>query len=675
MLAHRELANVIRILSMDAVQQAQSGHPGMPMGMADIAEVLWNNFLNHHPLNPSWYNRDRFVVSNGHGSMLLYALLHLTGYPLSIEDIRNFRQLHSKTPGHPEYECTIGVETTTGPLGQGLGNAVGMAIAEKHLAAQFNRNDFKLIDHFTYVFAGDGDLMEGISHEVCSLAGTFQLGKLIVFYDDNHISIDGEVEGWFTDQTPLRFESYGWHVIRAVDGHDHEAIHRAITAAREVTDMPTLICCRTMIGFGAPILAGTEKVHGAPLGEEEVARVRKNLNWPHPPFVIPQVYYDVWDARSAGEKKESAWLALFDAYEKAYPNLAKELSRRMRRALPTTWSSEADHLIEKLFQKKESVATRKSSQVCINHFAKILPEFIGGSADLTSSNLTNWEGMSLFSKETPEGQYIHYGVREFGMSAIMNGIALHGGLLPFGGTFLTFSDYARNAIRLAALMQIRVIFIYSHDSIGLGEDGPTHQPVEQIPSLRLIPGLSVWRPCDSVETAYAWKKAVEHSGPTCLLLSRQTLPYQERDPSTLPSIARGGYILKDCQGLPDLILIATGSEVGLAVDAANALTAMGKKIRVVSMPSVDVFLTQEKAYQEKILPSYLTARIVIEAAASAGWYQLVGCHGRVIGLDRFGASAPAKAVFEAYGFTVEKVIEVAKELFAQSKKALRSELA
>lgn len=668
MSTRRELANAIRALSMDAVQKANSGHPGMPMGMADIAEVLWNDFLHHHPLNPQWINRDRFIVSNGHGCMLLYSLLHLTGYALPIEDIKQFRQLHSKTPGHPEYGDTPGVETTTGPLGQGLANAVGMAIAEKHLAAQFNRPNFPIIDHFTYVFVGDGDLMEGISHEVCSLAGTLGLGKLIVFYDDNRISIDGDIEGWFTDNTPLRFESYDWHVIPGVDGHNSEAIRAAILAAQAVKDKPSLICCKTVIGFGAPTLAGSAETHGAALGEKEIAATRENLNWSFPPFEIPQEYYAAWNAEERGKKLEQAWDQLFIAYQAAYPELAQEFLRRKESKLPKNWHTSAETLIQNMAEKKENIATRKASQLCINHFVKTLPELIGGSADLTASNLTNWDGMTVFSKATPEGQYIHYGVREFGMSAIMNGIALYGGLLPFGGTFLTFSDYARNAVRMAALMRARSIFVYTHDSIGLGEDGPTHQAVEQAPSLRMIPNLSLWRPCDTVETAVAWQKAVERAGPTCLLLSRQALPYQSRTSTMIENIARGGYILQDCAGLPTLIIIATGSEVALALEAAKQLTTDNVLVRVVSMPSTDVFSSQPAAYQEQVLPKQVTQRLVIEAGATAGWYKFLGCHGRVIGLDRFGTSAPAKEVFKEFGFTVEHIITVSKEILERRVK-------
>jgi transketolase len=672
--SRQELANVIRVLSMDAVQKANSGHPGMPMGMADIAEVLWNDFLHHNPNNPKWYNRDRFIVSNGHGCMLLYSLLHLSGYTLTIEDIKQFRQLHSKTPGHPEYNEAPGVETTTGPLGQGIANAVGMAIVEKHLAKEFNRDGFPIVDHFTYSFVGDGCLMEGISHEVCSLAGTFGLGKLIVFYDDNKISIDGDVNGWFTDNTPQRFESYGWHVVPNVDGHNPEAIKKAILEAQAATDKPSIICCKTVIGHGAPNLAGTAKTHGAALGEAEVSAVRKNLNWEHEPFFIPEKYYQAWDARQKGENLEIEWQSLFAAYEKKYPDLASEFVRRMENRLPEHWAKSANELVQDMQQKKETMATRKASQMCIAHFAKVMPEFLGGSADLTESNLTDWKGVKTFSKNTPEGQYIHYGVREFGMSAIMNGMALYGGVLPFGGTFLTFSDYARNAIRLASIMRQRVIFVYTHDSIGLGEDGPTHQPVEHLPSLRLMPQLSIWRPCDAAESAVAWQKAIEHQGPTCLLFSRQALPHQERDAQQVENISRGGYVLVDCAGVPDVILMSTGSEVSLAVDAAKQLTAAGSKVRVVSMPSTDTFFAQDAAYQAQVLPAEVTTRVAVEAAASDFWYKLIGCHGKVIGLDRFGASAPAKEVFKECGFTVENVVLVTKEMLAKQKSKLRAEL-
>jgi len=662
-----ELANVIRVLSMDAVQKANSGHPGMPMGMADIAEVLWNDFFNHNPTNPHWVNRDRFVLSNGHGCMLLYSLLHLTGYALTIDDIKLFRQLHSKTPGHPELGYTPGVETTTGPLGQGLANAVGMAIAEKHLAACFNRDGFPLIDHFTYVFAGDGCLMEGISHEVCSLAGTLGLNKLIVFYDDNQISIDGNVQGWFTDNTPLRFESYGWHVIPNVNGHDSESIHQAIQEARTQTNKPTIICLKTVIGWGSPNKAGTAKTHGEALGEKEVAAVREHLGWSHAPFEIPSEFYQAWDARPRGAALEQTWQDLFADYRKAHPDLADEFSRRMNKQLPDNWSETVDSLLNDMCAKKETIATRKASQNCLNHFAKVLPELMGGSADLTGSNLTNWQDVKPFSKDSPAGQYIFYGVREFGMSAIMNGLALYGGIIPFGGTFLTFSDYARNALRLAALMRQRVIFVYTHDSIGLGEDGPTHQPIEHAPTLRMIPGLSVWRPCDTVESAVAWQKAIEHDGPSCLLFSRQNLNFQERTQESVANIQRGGYILLDCVKEPDMIMIATGSEVALAVDAAKVLNESGHQIRVVSMPESNLFMAQDADYQEKILPKNVATRLAIEAAATDGWYKFVGCQGRVLGLDRFGASAPAKDVFKECGFTVEHVISIAKEMLSAQK--------
>jgi transketolase len=666
MATRKELANAIRVLSMDAVQKANSGHPGMPMGMADIAQVLWNDYLQHSPKNPAWLNRDRFILSNGHGCMLHYALLHLTGYDLSIADIKQFRQLHSKTPGHPESFETPGIETTTGPLGQGLANAVGMAIAEKHMAQQFNRENYPIFNHFTYVFVGDGCLMEGISHEACSLAGTLGLGKLIAFYDDNGISIDGKVHEWFTDDTPKRFEAYGWHVIANVNGHDAEAIHKAIQLAQQTTDKPSLICCKTVIGWGAPTLAGTAKAHGAPLGEQEIAGVRKSLHWEHEPFVIPAEIYAGWDAKVLGEQREANWQSMYDDYAKAYPELAQEITRRMKKQLPTNWSQHAEQLLRVFEEKKESMATRKASHLCLNHYAPILPELIGGSADLTESNLTDWRGMKCLSKETPGGQYIRYGVREFGMSAIMNGLALYGGIIPFGGTFLVFSDYARNAVRLAALMRERVIFVYTHDSIGLGEDGPTHQPIEHTPSLRLIPNLSVWRPCDAAETAVAWRAAIEYHGPSCLLFTRQNVPYQHRHAKALENIAKGGYVLLDSAGKLDLIFIATGSEVALAIDAAKELTSQGKNVRVVSMPSVDTFLNQDKLYQEEVLPKEIQARIAIEAAASDSWYRFVGCQGKVIGLDRFGASGPAKDVFEDCGFTSQHIINAAKELLDKS---------
>lgn len=660
----RDRADAIRFLSIDAVQKANSGHPGMPMGMADIAEVLWHEFLKHSPNHPEWLNRDRFVLSNGHGAMLQYSLLHLTGYALTIDDLKQFRQLHSKTPGHPEYHDTPGVETTTGPLGQGLANAVGMAIAEKHLAATFNRPQLPIIDHYTYCFVGDGCLMEGISHEVCSLAGTLGLGKLIVFYDDNGISIDGEVSGWFKDNTPLRFEAYGWNVIRDVNGHDSDAIRAAIVKAKSIADKPTIICCKTIIGWGSPNKAGSADTHGAALGEKEVEAARTNLNWPHTPFVIPEEIYTSWDARNKGMALENEWQALFAKYQDQYPDLAKELLRRMGSKLPDNWSEQADKLLHELNEKKQSVATRKASQLCLDNYANFLPEMFGGSADLTESNCTNWTGMKVFSADNPEGRYIHYGVREFGMSAIMNGIALYKGSLPFGGTFLTFSDYARNAIRLAAIMRQRVVFVYTHDSIGLGEDGPTHQPVEQLPGLRMMPNLSVWRPCDTVETAVAWRAAIEYQGPTCLLLSRQALPFQARNEQQLSLIKRGGYTLCDFADgkQPNAILIATGSEVALAIEAAKQLVSENIYVRVVSMPSVNTFLAQNDDYRRSVLPDEVLARVAIEAASGDDWYRFVGLHGKVLGMQRFGASAPAKDVFQDCGFTVMNVVEMTKEV-------------
>ncbi len=665
----RELANALRFLSIDAVQKANSGHPGMPMGMADIAEVLWRDFLRHNPRHPQWFNRDRFVLSNGHGCMLLYSLLHLSGYDLSLDDLKAFRQIHSKTAGHPEFGLTPGVETTTGPLGQGLANAVGMAVAEKHLAAVFNREGFPLVDHHTYVFVGDGCLMEGISHEACSLAGTLGLGKLIIFYDDNGISIDGKVKGWFRDDTPLRFRAYGFRVIEAVDGHDSEAIHRALTEAHRPSDQPTLICCKTVIGWGSPKLAGLAETHGAPLGEAEVVAVRQELNWPYPAFEIPSEFYQAWDGRAKGEALEKQWQDLFDAYKKAYPALAADFERRLARRLPPDFAREAEALLHKLNQKREPLATRKSSKLCLDHYAKSLPELLGGSADLTESNCANWQGATVFTANSPEGRFIHYGVREFGMSAIMNGITLHGGLLPYGGTFLTFSDYARNAIRLAALMRIQTIFLYTHDSIGLGEDGPTHQPIEQLPSLRLIPELSLWRPCDTVETAVAWRAALENQGPTALLFSRQNLPYQARSDEALARISRGAYILRDyASSQPACILIATGSEVALVIAAAEQLQQENILTRVVSMPSTDTFLKQDLGYQNEILPEAIPTRLAVEAAASAYWYRFVGREGKVLGLDRFGASAPAQAVYEDCGLTVARITATVKELVAAKRR-------
>ena len=661
----RELANAIRALSMDAVQQANSGHPGAPMGMADIAEVLWNDFLRHNPANPDWFNRDRFVLSNGHGSMLIYALLHLSGYDLTIDDLKNFRQLHSKTPGHPERGYTPGVETTTGPLGQGLANAVGMALAEKILASQFNRPGHEIVDHYTYVFLGDGCLMEGISHEACSLAGTLKLGKLIGFYDDNGISIDGKVHGWFTDDTPKRFEAYGWHVVRGVDGHDAEAVRRAVEEARAVTDRPSLICCKTIIGFGAPNAAGTHGVHGAPLGVEEIAASRTFLNWPHAPFEVPDAIYRAYDAREKGAALEQEWNQLYAEYKKTHPDLAAEFERRLAGALPEDWAQVVEQALVEVDAQAATIATRKASENALNVFGPHLSELIGGSADLTGSNNTWWKGCEAVTDRDAAGNYVFYGVREFGMSAVMNGLALHGGFIPYGGTFLVFSDYARNAVRMAALMKQRVVFVYTHDSIGLGEDGPTHQPIEHLASLRLIPNMSLWRPCDAVETLVAWQAALERKeGPTSLIFSRQNLPHQTRDPQQLKAIRRGGYVLRDCEGTPEAILIATGSEVALAVAAAEQLAEQGRRVRVVSMPSTDTFEAQDAAYRESVLPRQVTARVVVEAASPDLWYKYVGHQGRVIGMTSFGESAPAGKLFEHFGFTAERVAAAVRELLA-----------
>ncbi|EHK0749336.1 transketolase [Vibrio parahaemolyticus] len=658
------LANAIRALSMDGVQQANSGHPGAPMGMADIAEVLWRSHLNHNPSNPEWADRDRFVLSNGHGSMLIYSLLHLSGYELSIDDLKNFRQLHSKTPGHPEYGYAPGIETTTGPLGQGITNAVGMAMAEKALAAQFNKEGHDIVDHFTYVFMGDGCLMEGISHEACSLAGTLGLGKLIAFWDDNGISIDGHVEGWFSDDTPKRFEAYGWHVIPAVDGHDADAINAAIEAAK-ADPRPTLICTKTIIGFGSPNKSGSHDCHGAPLGAEEIAATRKELGWEHGPFEIPQEVYAEWSAKETGAAKEAAWNEKFAAYEAAYPELAAEFKRRVNGELPAEWEEKASQIIADLQANPANIASRKASQNALEAFGALLPEFMGGSADLAPSNLTMWSGSKSLEANDFSGNYIHYGVREFGMTAIMNGIALHGGFVPYGATFLMFMEYARNAMRMAALMKIQNIQVYTHDSIGLGEDGPTHQPVEQIASLRLTPNMNTWRPCDQVESAVAWKLAIERQdAPTALIFSRQNLAQQPRSAEQVADIAKGGYILKDSDGKPELILIATGSEVELAVKAAEQLTAEGKKVRVVSMPSTDAFDKQDAAYREAVLPSDVTARIAIEAGIADFWYKYVGFDGRIIGMTTFGESAPADQLFEMFGFTVENVVNTANELLA-----------
>ena len=654
MASRRELANAIRALSMDAVQKAKSGHPGAPMGMADIAEVLWNEHLDHNPANPKWADRDRFVLSNGHGSMLIYSLLHLAGYDLPMEEIKNFRQLHSKTPGHPEYGYAPGVETTTGPLGQGITNAVGMAIAEKVLAGQFNRDGHHIVDHCTYVFMGDGCMMEGISHEACSLAGTLALGKLVAFWDDNGISIDGHVEGWFTDDTPNRFEAYGWHVVRDVDGHDPEAINKAIHEAKSVNDRPTLICTRTVIGYGAPNLCGSHDCHGAPLGDDEIKAARENLGWNHAPFEIPDEIYAGWDAKAKGQAAEQAWNDKFAAYRKEHPELAAEFERRMAGELPADWSQQAAKFIASVNDKAETIASRKASQNALNGFGPLLPEFLGGSADLAGSNLTIWSGSKGISNTVSDGNYIYYGVREFGMSAMMNGIALHGGFIPYGATFLMFSEYARNALRMAALMKVPSIFVYTHDSIGLGEDGPTHQPIEQTATLRMIPNMSVWRPCDAVESAVAWKAAIERKdGPSSLIFSRQNLAHQNRSAEQLAGIERGGYILKDCDGTPDAIIIATGSEVALAMGAAEQLS--GKKVRVVSMPSTDVFDAQDEAYRESVLPSSVTARVAVEAGVADYWLKYVGLTGKVVGINRFGESAPAGELFKHFGFTAENV--------------------
>lgn len=658
MSTRKELANAVRVLSADAVQKAKSGHPGAPMGMADIAEVLWNDFLKHNPANPKWADRDRFILSNGHGSMLIYSLLHLTGYELSMDEIKRFRQMHSKTPGHPEYGYAPGIETTTGPLGQGLTNAVGMALAEKMMAGTFNRDGHHIVDHYTYVFLGDGCLMEGISHEACSLAGTLGLGKLVAFYDDNGISIDGHVEGWFTDDTPKRFEAYGWHVIRDVDGHDSEAIRKAVLEARSVNDKPTMICCKTVIGFGAPNLCGSHDCHGAPLGDDELKATRENLGWKYEPFVIPDEIYAGWSAREKGAKAESAWKEKFAKYQSAHPELAAEFQRRMSGQLPKDWAAKAWDFINTVNSKGDTIATRKASQNSIGGFAPLLSELVGGSADLAGSNLTMYSGSKPVSKTVSDGNYIYYGVREFGMSAIMNGMALHGGFIPYGGTFLMFSEYARNAVRMSALMKIQSIFVYTHDSIGLGEDGPTHQPVEQVATLRYIPNMSLWRPCDAVESAIAWKCAIEkRTGPSCLIFSRQNLAHQTRSATQLKNVERGGYTLVDCDGKPQAILIATGSEVDLAVKAAKLLAEKGRKIRVVSMPATDVFDAQDAAYKESVLPNAVRARVAVEAGVTDYWRRFVGLDGRVIGIDTFGESAPAGDLFKHFGFTVEKVVE------------------
>ena len=658
-----ELANAIRALSMDAVQAANSGHPGAPMGMADIAEVLWNGHLKHNPANPDWPDRDRFVLSNGHGSMLIYSLLHLTGYDLSIDDLRNFRQLHSKTAGHPEYGYAPGVETTTGPLGQGLANAVGMALAEKVLAGQFNREGHAVVDHRTWVFLGDGCLMEGISHEVCSLAGTLGLGKLVAFYDDNGISIDGEVEGWFTDDTPKRFESYGWQVIPNVDGHDADAINKAIDIAKADTDKPTLICCRTIIGKGSPGKQGTESCHGAPLGADEIQATREALGWQHAPFEIPSEIYAAWDAKAKGAEAEQSWKETLAKYAQAHPALAEELTRRMSGALPANFETDIDNYIALCAETAADVASRKASQQTLNVLGPLLPELLGGSADLAGSNLTLWQGSKGVSNTETGGNYIYYGVREFGMSAIMNGIALHKGFIPYGATFLIFMEYARNAVRMAALMGQRSIFVYTHDSIGLGEDGPTHQPVEQMTSLRSTPNLETWRPCDTVESAVSWKMAVmREQGPSALVFSRQTLPHQYRAGEVLEEIERGGYVLTPEVGELDAVIIATGSEVSLAVEAAAKLSESGRGIRVVSMPCAERFMAQDAAYRETVLPSHVLARVAVEAAHADYWYKFVGLDGRVVGMTSFGESAPGDVLMKEYGFTVETVIAAVEDV-------------
>ncbi|WP_226644296.1 transketolase [Microbulbifer variabilis] len=654
-------ANAIRALSMDAVQKANSGHPGAPMGMADIAEVLWNDYLKHNPANPEWADRDRFVLSNGHGSMLLYSLLHLSGYDLPIEELKNFRQMHSKTPGHPEYGYAPGVETTTGPLGQGITNAVGMALAEKVLAAQFNRPGYELVDHHTYVFMGDGCLMEGVSHEACSLAGTLGLGKLIAFYDDNGISIDGEVEGWFTDDTPKRFESYGWHVIPNVDGHDATAIKAAIEEARANSDKPTIICCKTVIGFGSPNKQGREECHGAPLGDDEISLVRETLGWAHAPFEIPAEIYAEWDAKPKGEAQEDEWKDIFADYREEFPELAAEFERRMSGELPADFLAKADDYIQQCQDDAQKIASRKASQNALNAYGPLLPEFLGGSADLAGSNLTIWSGSKGVSAEDASGNYVYYGVREFGMSAMMNGIALHGGFVPYGATFLMFMEYARNAVRMAALMKQRVIFVYTHDSIGLGEDGPTHQPVEQLSALRSTPNLHTWRPCDATESAVSWKMAIARKdGPSTLIFSRQGLAPQPRNAVQLSQVEKGGYVLSDCDGTPEAIIIATGSEVELAMAAKEKLA--GKKVRVVSMPCAEAFMEQDESYRESVLPSAVRARVAVEASHQDYWYKFVGFDGAIIGMSSFGESAPGDELMRHFGFTVENVVETVEKV-------------
>jgi|SRR5574344_858837 transketolase len=663
MLSSEKLANAIRALSMDAIQKANSGHPGAPMGMADIAEVLWRGFLNHNPSDPNWVNRDRFVLSNGHGSMLLYSLLHLTGYNLSIEDLKNFRQLHSKTPGHPEYGYAEGIETTTGPLGQGITNAVGMALAEKVLAAQFNKPNLDIVDHYTYVFMGDGCLMEGVSHEACSLAGTLKLGKLIAFWDDNGISIDGKTVGWFAEDTAARFAAYGWHVQK-VNGHDSKAIAEAITAAKQCTDKPSIICCKTIIGFGSPNKQGTQNCHGSPLGDAEIALAKAKLNWNYGPFEIPQDIYDAWNAKKAGEQKEQEWKNLFAKYESQYPELAVEFNRRMSHELPKDWASKSQAYVEELQKNPAKIASRKASQNALDAYGALLPEFLGGSADLAPSNLTMHKNSKSITADDASGNYIHYGVREFGMSAIMNGAYLHGGFIPYGATFLMFMEYAKNAVRMSALMKLPIIYVYTHDSIGLGEDGPTHQPVEQISSLRLTPNLNTWRPCDQVESAIAWKFAIESKEtPNALIFSRQNLAQMDRNVEQLANVTKGAYILKEGTVNPDLIIIATGSEVELAMQTAATIEAEGKKVRVVSMPCSEVFDKQSIDYKESVLPSTCTRRMAIEAGVTDFWYKYVGLNGAVLGIDRFGESAPANELFKLFGFTTENAVKIAKNLF------------
>lgn len=657
------LANAIRMLSVDAIQKANSGHPGAPMGMADIAEVVWRRHLRHNPKNPQWFNRDRYVQSNGHGSMLIYALLHLTGYDLSMDDIRDFRQLHSRTPGHPEYGYTPGVETTTGPLGQGVANAVGMAIAEKALAAEFNKPGFNIVDHHTWLFLGDGCLMEGISHEACGLAGTLKLGNLIAIWDDNGISIDGHVEGWFAEDTAARFRAYGWHVIEGVDGHDPEAVDAAVREAKSVTDKPSLLCCKTIIGFGSPNKANSHDCHGSALGADEVALVRERLQWPYAPFEIPGEIYAAWDATEKGAQVQQEWDALFADYAKQWPELAAEFTRRMKGGLPAGWAENMQKYVHDLQSHPAALATRQVSQKCLNHFADMLPELMGGSADLSPSNLTRHQKSVDFTGENPAGNYISYGVREFGMSAIMNGLALHGGFIPYGGTFLMFMEYARNALRMAALMKIRSVFVYTHDTIGLGEDGPTHQPVEQLASLRLTPNMETWRGCDQVEVAVAWQQAIERKdGPTSLVLTRQPLAQQPRTAAQLAEIARGGYVLSDCDGQPEMILISAGSEIELVVSAAKALTEEGRKVRVVSLPCTERFDNQDAAYKESVLPKAVRKRLAVEASIAGFWERYVGLDGKVIGMTSFGESAPANVLFKHFGFTPENVLAQAREL-------------